>query len=313
MMIRSLSFTQNREFLCASLNTGFAVFSTNPWASVIHCPMPDQITNLAIAFPQSNLAVFAGSKGQRSFSERSVCVYDWSKQRPISDIECSEAVSNILGVGAIFVLVFPFEVRLYNYNPPSLTAQFHCATNPAAPCDVAERDSQAFVALTGRQVGYLKIVSISSASDYHEVIAANHPLTMIRFNRDATFVATASERGTLIRIINAVTGDIVGELRRGSFHANIVSLAFAPQGKFLVAYSDRGTIHLFGLEPTEPNGDQKRAIATWRSTGYQPAIVEFMRDDEIALVKFGSGGVDFLKYDGNEMSQHSNILLAHIQ
>jgi WD40 repeat protein len=312
-MIRSLSFTQGREFLCASLRTGFAVFSTNPWDSVIHCPMPDQVTNFAIAFPESSLAVFAGAKGQRSFSERSVCVYDWSKQRPISDIECPEAVSSIIGVGSIFAIAFQSEVRLYNYNPPSLAAQFHCATNPSAPCDVAERAGQAFVALTGRQVGYLKIVSVGSPSDYREVVAASHPLTMVRFNREATFVATASERGTLIRIINAVTGDVVGELRRGSFHANILSLAFAPQGKFLAAYSDRGTIHLFGLEQAEPNGDQKRAIATWKLDPYQPAIVEFMGDDEIALVKLGPGGIDLLKYDGNEMTQRSNVLLEHIQ
>jgi hypothetical protein len=80
--------------------------------------MPDPVMNFAIAFPQSSLAVFAGARGQRSFSERSVCVYDWSKQCPISDIECTEAVSNILGIGAVFAFVFQSEVRLYNLQSP---------------------------------------------------------------------------------------------------------------------------------------------------------------------------------------------------
>jgi hypothetical protein len=67
----------------------------------------------------------------------------------------------------------------------------------------------------------------------------------------------------------------------GSLHANVVPLTFAPQGNFLVAYSDKGTIPFFGFEP---NDHQKRAIATWRSSGYQPAIVEFMKDDENQLI-----------------------------
>jgi hypothetical protein len=73
-------------------------------------------------------------------------------------------------------------------------------------------------------------------------------------------------------------------------------------------------MHLSAVGQTEPNGDQKkRAITTWRLPGYQPGIVEFKNNDEIAFVKFETGGVDFLKYDGNGMTQHSNILLAHVQ
>jgi WD40 repeat protein len=312
-MLRSVSFTQNREFLCASLEAGFAVFSTNPWASVVRCPTPDQVTNFAVAFPRSSLAVFAGAKGQRSFSERSVCVYDWSKRRPISDIECPEAIANILSVGQLFALVFQSEVRLYNCGPPSLAAQFHCAPNPAAPCDAAERDGQAFVALTGRQPGYLKIVSASSMSDYRELPAANHPLTMIRFSRDASFVATASERGTLIKVINARTGDIVGEFRRGSFHATIASIAFAPGGKSLVAYSDKGTVHLFALDDGGAGTEKKRAVAIWRTDGFQPAVVEFLSVDTFAVLKFAPGEVEVLKCDGNVIASQSKLLLASLR
>jgi WD40 repeat protein len=311
-MLRSISFTQNREFFCVSLETGFAVFSTNPWASVVRCPTPEHATNFAIAFPRASLAVFAGARGQRSFSERSVSVYDWSQRRQISDIECPEAVSNILGVGQLFALVFPSEVRLYNSSPPSLVAKFHCATNPAAPCDCAERDGQVFVALTGRQPGYLKIVSVGSASDYREVSAANHPLVMIRFSRDAAFVATASERGTLIRVIDARTGDVVWQFRRGSFHATIASIAFAPGGKALVAYSDKGTVHLFALDQAEAAGEQRRAVAIWKMEAFQPAIVEFLTHDTFAVLKFGPGELEILKRVGSLIVSQSTFLLADV-
>jgi hypothetical protein len=93
-------------------------------------------------------------------------------------------------------------------------------------------------------------------SDYHEAIAVNHPLTMVRFNRNATFIATASEKRMLIRIIKAVTEDIVRKLRRGSFHANINVLTLEQQEKSFMASSEKVTVHLFGLEP---NTDQKKS------------------------------------------------------
>jgi WD40 repeat protein len=193
-----------------------------------------------------------------------------------------------------------------------LTAQFHCATNPSAPCDAAERDGELFVALTGRQAGSLKIVSVNSASDYHELTAANHPLTMIRFNREASFVATASERGTLIRVINARTGDIVGEFRRGSFQATIESVAFAPGSKYIAAYSNKGTVHLFDFadRAVAPDGEQKRAVATWKLPVFQPAIVEFLRPDTICVLIVATGEVEILKYDGTQILPESKVTLS---
>jgi WD40 repeat protein len=197
--------------------------------------------------------------------------------------------------------------------PPSLAAQYHCARNPAAPCDVVEREGKSFVALTGRQTGTLKIVSVGSTAEYRELSVADHPLTNIRFSRDGELIATASERGTLIRIINVREGQVIGEFRRGSFQARIAWIGFAPGRKGMAVYSDKGTVHLFEIEEKETDKEQRRAVATWKLPGFQPAAVDFLGGDLAALVKFTSGEVEILKWDGAVVVSEASIVLADLQ
>lgn len=64
-------------------------------------------------------------------------------------------------------------------------------------------------------------------------------------NRDGTLLATASTRGTLIRIFDPKTSNKLGELRRGSKPTQICDLAFDLESNYLTCASDNGTIHLF--------------------------------------------------------------------
>lgn len=61
-------------------------------------------------------------------------------------------------------------------------------------------------------------------------------------------VATASSKGTLVRVFNTLDGTLLQEVRRGTDRAEIQSLAFSSNARWLAASSDRGTIHVFGLK-----------------------------------------------------------------
>jgi WD40 repeat protein len=67
-------------------------------------------------------------------------------------------------------------------------------------------------------------------------------------NSDGVLVATASEKGTLIRIYRVDTGEHLQELRRGKENAEIYSISFSQNNLYLACTSDRGTIHIFSLD-----------------------------------------------------------------
>ncbi len=82
----------------------------------------------------------------------------------------------------------------------------------------------------------------------HSVIVAhNTVITTLAVTPSGRLLATASVRGTLIRVWDTATGKQVRELRRGSDQAEIYGVAFRPDEAEICVWSDKGTIHVFSL------------------------------------------------------------------
>jgi autophagy-related protein 18 len=70
-------------------------------------------------------------------------------------------------------------------------------------------------------------------------------IAALAFNDSGSLLATASARGTVIRIFALPAGTVAYTCRRGTYSANIRSLAFAHDAPLLCAASQTGTIHVF--------------------------------------------------------------------
>lgn len=133
------------------------------------------------------------------------------------------------------------------------------------------------LALPGRQKGHILLLSLALSHTRHtsldssiagasSIIAAHSSaIASITLSDDAKTLCSASEQGTLLRIwsmkLGTQTGSnakrlahsslqahLVGELRRGTQPATILSVAIDPDSRILAAASDKGTIHLFDLD-----------------------------------------------------------------
>ena len=63
-----------------------------------------------------------------------------------------------------------------------------------------------------------------------------------------TYLATSSEKGTLIRIWSTQDGKLLQEVRRGTDKAEIYSIVFDKINKWIAVSSDKHTIHLFAVD-----------------------------------------------------------------
>lgn len=60
-------------------------------------------------------------------------------------------------------------------------------------------------------------------------------------------LATASDKGTVIRVFSLPNGDRVHEFRRGTYPAKIYSISFNQTSTLLSVSSDTETVHIFKL------------------------------------------------------------------
>lgn len=80
------------------------------------------------------------------------------------------------------------------------------------------------------------------------VTAHESEIGALTVNADGTLMASASTKGTVIRILSVEGGEQLQELRRGSGKADINMLIFHPHLNLLACCSNRRSIHVFEIK-----------------------------------------------------------------
>ena len=127
------------------------------------------------------------------------------------------------------------------------------------------------------------------------VEAHRSPLSCISVNDAGTLLATASDKGTIIRVFAVPSARKLYQFRRGSMPSRIYSMAFNSTSSLLCVSSATDTVHVFklGSPPQAKNGDDSSAISS--STG--------QRDRSIS-----PGGSDSPAELGRSISQGSESI-----
>lgn len=86
--------------------------------------------------------------------------------------------------------------------------------------------------------------------DFRLIDAHNTPVAAIALSLNGSRLATASEKGTLIRVFDTSSGQKLQELRRGTDPAEIYHIAFDRSCAWLAVTSDKNTVHIFALRET---------------------------------------------------------------
>jgi len=128
----------------------------------------------------------------------------------------------------------------------------------AAASSGAPQHIEAAAKTSSNAPGNVKLIDLAKLMEKPNnppIIISAHTssLSCMTLNIQGTRLATASEKGTLIRIFDTFTGNLVNELRRGSQSATIYSINFSPDTSFVVASSSHGTIHVFSTEDSTKN------------------------------------------------------------
>lgn len=150
------------------------------------------------------------------------------------------------------------EHKIYVYNITDLrhTQQIDTFSNPRGLCAFSSSSSSSVLACPGRETGEVRIVLYDSKKTFL-LNAHTSALASMALCQEGSLLATASMRGTLIRIFSTADGTKLQELRRGADQADIHSIAFSKPHYWLAVSSDKGTVHVFCLKDPSGGGNGK--------------------------------------------------------
>lgn len=110
--------------------------------------------------------------------------------------------------------------------------------------------------------GDIYLASLDTAIPVTLIHCHSSAVQVVDFHPRGHLIATASAKGTVIRVITTSDGELVTELRRGYIPASIVSISFHPVEPFLACASENGTIHVFKIskQPSDPNSSPTSSV-----------------------------------------------------
>lgn len=161
-------------------------------------------------------------------------------------------------------LIVCLEESLYIHNIRDMKVLHTIRDTPPNPqglCALSINNENCFLAYPGSNlIGEVQIFDTINLRAVTMIPAHDNPLAAIAFNAQGTKIATASEKGTVIRVFSVPDGQKLFEFRRGVKRCvHIYSLAFSPDSMYLSASSNTETVHIFKLEVHKDSKPQEES------------------------------------------------------
>ncbi|KAM1253624.1 hypothetical protein ACFX2J_041483 [Malus domestica] len=243
-----LSVSWNQDYGCFSAGTsnGFRIYNCEPFKETFRRDLKSGGFKIVEMLFRCNILVLVGSGDNSQYPRNKVMIWDDHQSRCIGEFSFRSEVRAVKLRRDRIVVVLEHKIYGYNFMDLKLLHQIETVANPRGLCSLSHHPNTSVLACPGLQRGQVRIehfgLNLTKLINAHDSHIACLTLTM-----DGLLLATASNKGTLIRIFNTMDGTRLQEVRRGVDRAEIYSIALSPNVQWLAASSDKGTVHIFSL------------------------------------------------------------------
>lgn len=263
-----MNFNQDGTSLSAGAKAGFYLYGLSNATEKLddHFDQSAQDVILVERLFNSSLVVTVSQSNARK-----IRVYHFRKGSMILQHTYPSAV---LGVKMNRLrLVVALEESLYIHNIRDMSILHtirETPPNPRGVCALAATDaddSSGHLAYPGStHVGELNIFDTVNLRAVTSITAHDNPIAAVALDKSGTKVATASDKGTVIRVFSIPAGKRLFEFRRGVARcATISSLSFSTDAVFLSVSSNTQTIHIFKLSQVQDQPPAEEESGDWGS------------------------------------------------
>ncbi|XP_031102864.1 autophagy-related protein 18a-like [Ipomoea triloba] len=246
-----LSFNQDHGCFALGTNRGFRIYNCDPFREIFRRDFSNTGGGGGIGVVQMlfrcNILALVGGGPEPQYPMNKVMIWDDHQSRCIGELSFRSEVKSVRLRRDRIVVVLAQKIFVYNFADLKLLHQIETVVNPKGLCEVSHVSGCMVLVCPGLQKGQVRVEHYASKKTKF-IMAHTSRVACFALTNDGKMLATASSKGTLVRVFNTFEGSMLQEVRRGADRAEIYSLAFNSTAHWLAVSSDKGTVHVFSLK-----------------------------------------------------------------
>jgi autophagy-related protein 18 len=279
--VNYITFNQNLTLLAIGLPNGYKIFSLHPFGPCFFHHTPSvgiisllyttslialvslgdepgqsprklkiintsrQSTICDLIFPSTILQVKLTKQNLIVLLEEQIYIYDITTMKLLHTIETSPNVNGLCTISDTSLLAYPSPPKTITHDSLLVTG-----INTNGGSNSAQNNIQS-VSNSPNRVGDVIIFNLTTLQPMLVIEAHKSSLAAITLSNDGSLLATASDKGTIVRVFAVDSGVKLYQFRRGTYPTKIYSLAFSSGNRYVLATSSSETVHIFRLGEDE--------------------------------------------------------------
>ncbi|CAG8489574.1 1426_t:CDS:2 [Racocetra persica] len=217
----------------------------------------------------TSLVALVGAGDHPSFSPRRLQITNTKRQTTICELTFQTSILAVKLNRRRLIVVLEQTIFIYDISNMKLLHTIDTSPNPngdylPAICALSPSNDNCYIAYPSptpspsspfsnhstqhtAPSGDVLIFDALSLQVVNVVQAHKSPVAYVAINSEGTLLATASDKGTVIRVFSIPNVQKLHQFRRGSYPARIHSISFNLVSSLLCVSSDTETVHVFKL------------------------------------------------------------------
>lgn len=223
----SVSWNQDHGCFAAGTSCGFRIYNCDPFKETFRRDLKSGGFGIVEMLFRCNILALVGGGANTQYPPNKVMIWDDHQSRCIGEFSFRSDVRAVKLRRDRIVVVLEHKIYVYNFTDLKLLHQIDTLSNPRGLCCLSHHSNTSVMACPGLQRGQVRIdhfgLKVTKFINAHDSNIACFTLTL-----DGLLLATASTKGTLIRIFNTMDGTRLQEVSsvNKGFLYGICSLIF---------------------------------------------------------------------------------------
>ncbi|KAG8059164.1 hypothetical protein GUJ93_ZPchr0002g24135 [Zizania palustris] len=256
------SFNQDNSLFYIGTKDGFKIFDART-GRLCYEKNLGGISNMEMYFGTSLLAI-VGTGEQPILSPRRLCLFNTKTGATKKDLNFKTSVLAVRLSKQRLVVVLQDKTFIYDLNSTTILEEIETVPNTKGLCAFAPNSESCYLAIpASTSKGSALVYKASEPELICQIDAHQSPLAAMAFSSNGTYLATASQKGTIIRVYLVAQATKSHSFRRGTYPSMIYSLSFGPSNDLpdvLLATSLSGSLHMFFLDAARNRKNQTNKL-----------------------------------------------------